>query len=173
MTLIDLIKKVDEKTATNNDLFEYYQVKNEDGFIFALEEKTKEAKNQTDLLSTSFAFIYEARSKKDFNPIEELYYFYAVILKGLYGIDSDEVKAIAYTLGTFKTVMFLDKILNNKDEVVFFKKLYHNYLDRKENIYFKIIDMFEHLQTLIADFKPEKIEEITKELMTKLAEFKG
>jgi hypothetical protein len=172
MTLKELTAKIEEKTATKKDLFEFYQIKNEEVLLFALEEKMKDVKQNSDLLNTSFTFIYEARKKKEFNPLEELYFFYAVLVKALYNIDSDEVRAMSSLLGTFKTIMMLDELLENKKEVIFFKKMYKNYVERTESVYVKLNDFMAALTKVIEDFSPEKLEKITKELSEKFAQLK-
>jgi hypothetical protein len=166
MTIQEILQKVDNKTAAKKDLFEYYGVKNEEALQFAFEEKFKEPKLNGDYLNSTFEFIYEVRQKEKYNPIEEAYVYYAMILKALYDLDSDELKVIASILGAFKTVMLLEKILINKEEVVFFEKMYKKYLEKTENIYIKLNQILGSVNKLINDFDPKQLEKFSMELQS-------
>jgi DNA repair ATPase RecN len=79
-------------------------------------------------------------------------------------MDSDELKILAATIGAFKTVMLLDKILENKDEVLFFKKMYKQYVERIENIYIKLNDILASINKILTDFDPKQLEGFSEDL---------
>jgi hypothetical protein len=164
MTKKEILEKIDAKQAGKEDLLKYYEIKNEEQLEFALEEKLRVITQSGDFLNSAFKFIYETRQKQTYNPIEESYVFYAMLLQGLYGIDSDELKILAATIGAFKTVMLLDKILENKDEVLFFKKMYKQYVERIENIYIKLNDILGSINKILTDFDPKQLEGFSEDL---------
>jgi hypothetical protein len=164
MTKKEILEKIDAKQAGKEDLLKYYEIKNEDQLEFALEEKLRVITQSGDFLNSAFKFIYETRQKQIYNPIEESYLFYAMLLQGLYGMDSDELKILAATIGAFKTVMLLDKILENKDEVLFFKKMYKQYVEKIENIYIKLNDILGSINKILIDFDPKQLEGFSEDL---------
>jgi hypothetical protein len=164
MTKKEILEKIEAKQAGKEDLLKYYQIKSEEQLEFALEEKLRVVTQSGDFLNSAFKFIYETREKQTYNPIEESYVFYAMLLQGLYAIDSDELKILAATIGAFKTVMLLDKILENKDEVLFFKKMYKQYVERIENIYIKLNDILASINKILTDFDPKQLEGFSEDL---------
>jgi hypothetical protein len=164
MTKEEILNKIDAKQAGKEDLLKYYEIKNEDQLEFALAEKLKEVNQSGDFLNSAFKFIYETRKKEVYNPIEEAYVFHAMILQGLYGIDSDELKILAATIGAFKTVMILDDLLDNKPEVLFFKKMYKQYVEKIESIYIKLNDILTSVNKVLTDFDPKQLEGFSKDL---------
>jgi hypothetical protein len=164
MTKKEILEKIDAKQAGKEDLLKYYEIKNEDQLEFALEEKLRVITQSGDFLNSAFKFIYETRERQIYNPIEESYVFYAMLLQGLYGIDSEELKILAATIGAFKTVMLLDKILENKNEVLFFKKMYKQYVERIENIYIKLNDILASINKILTDFDPKQLEGFSEDL---------
>ena len=168
MTKQEILNKIDNKQASKEDLLKYYQIKNEEQLEFALEEKLRIITQSGDFLNSAFKFIYETRQKQNYNPIEELYVFYAMILQALYNLDSDELKILAATLGAFKTVMLLDRILENKDEVVFFKKMYKQYVEKIESVYIKLNDILASVNKILNDFDPKQLEKFSGDLQKAL-----
>jgi DNA repair ATPase RecN len=164
MTKQEILEKVDAKQVTKEDLLKYYQIKKDEQLEFALEEKLRIVTQSGDFLNSAFKFIYETRQRENYNPIEESYVFYAMILQGLYGIDSDELKILAATIGAFKTVMLLDKILQNKDEVLFFKNMYKQYVEKIENVYIQLNKILNSLNKILTDFDPKQLEGFSKDL---------
>lgn len=172
MTKEEILKKIDEKVATKQDLFLYYGIKNEESLEFALEEKFKVVTESGDFLSSTFPFIYEARKQEVYNPIQEMYIYYVMVLKGLYNVDSDELKILAGTIGAFKAVMLLSKILDQKEEVIFFKKLLKEYVERVENVYFKLNQILASINKILTDFNPEQLEKFSGDLQKALGNLK-
>jgi Na+/glutamate symporter len=160
----EILNKIDNKQATIGDLLNYYEIKNEEQLEFALAEKLKQVNQSGDFLNSAFKFIYETRKKETYNPIEETYVFYAMVLQGLYGIDSDEIKILAATIGAFKTVMLLEIILENKNEVLFFKKMYKQYIEKIENVYLKLNDILASVNKILTDFDPKQLEGFSEDL---------
>jgi len=172
MTKEEILKKIDEKLATKEDLFLYYGIKNEQSIEFALEEKFKTVNQSGDFLSSTFPFIYEARKQEVYNPIQEKYIFYVMILKGLYDMDSDELKILAGTIGAFKTIMLLSKILDQKEEVIFFNQLLKQYIEKVESVYFKLNQILTSVNKILTDFSPEQLERFSGDLQKALGNLK-
>jgi hypothetical protein len=168
----ELIQKIENKAFTQQDLLVYYGVKTVEALEFALEEKFKEVTQTGDFLNSGFRYVYESRKANEYNPIEEKYIFYAMVLQGLYNIGSDEIRIIAAGIGAFKTVMLLDKILGQKEEVIFFEKMYQKYVQRIENVYLKLNDILGSLNKVLNDFNPEQLEKFSGELQKALGNLK-
>lgn len=168
----EILKKVDEKIATKEDLFLYYGIRNEEAIEFALDEKLKTITQSGDFLSSTFSFIYEARKQEMYNPIQEMYIYYVMLLKGLYDIDSDELKILTGTIGAFKTIILLSKILDQKEEVIFFKKMFTQYVERIENVYFKLNEILTSFNKILTEFNPEQLEKFSGELQKALGNLK-
>jgi hypothetical protein len=164
MTKEQVLQKIEEKIFTEKDLMEYYQIKSLDALEFALEEKFKVVTKKGDFLNSAFSYIYTNRIQQDYNPIQERYFFYAMVLQGLYGIDSDEITIIAYIIGAFKTVMLLEKLLEKKEEVIFFQKLYNQYIEKTESVYLKLNELLSIVNNIFKDFKVDDLEKYTLEL---------
>jgi ERCC4-related helicase len=166
------IQKIENKTFLQEDLLAYYQIKTVEALEFALEEKFKQVTQTGDFLNSAFKYVYDSRKVDQYNPIEEKYIFYAMILQGLYNLDSDEIRIIAAGIGAFKTVMLLDKILGQKEEVVFFEHMYKKYIERIENVYLKLNDILGSLNKFLNDFNPEQLEKFSGELQKALGNLK-
>jgi hypothetical protein len=134
MTLEEALAKIKEGKFLEEDLFEYFGVKNMNGLESALEYKLSKVSVNNDYIGTSFKYIYQQRSKDEYNPLEENYLMLAMILKAFYDIESDELKVLADGIGVFKTIYILNNILKDKPEANYFKELYKQYIDRQEAI---------------------------------------
>lgn len=161
MTLQQALEKVKQKEFLEEDLFTYFKVKNMDGLESALAQKFTKLEINNDYIGSAFKFIYQQRSKKEYNPLEENYLMIAMILKAFYNIESDELKLIAEAIGIFKTVYLLTKLLEEKEEVIYFKELYKQYIDRYEAIGIVMKESFDDLnQFLVSKTKDMKIEDV-------------
>lgn len=164
MTLEELKKLADDQELTKDKLFEYYGVKNEDGFDIVFENRMK-LDIQGEFLNNSFATIYEGSFPgKTYNPMREKFLFYGFALRGLYNFPIDEFNLIASALGLFATILKIDKIFGNKDEVIYFKQMYDLYLQRTQNISVYIDDAINQLVIFI----DEKIKDIEQGNLDKL-----
>lgn len=161
MTLQEALEKVKQNEFLEEDLFAYFKVKNMDGLESALAQKFMKPEINNDYIGSAFKFIYQQRSKKDYNPLEENYLMIAMILKAFYNIESDELKLIAEGIGIFKTVYLLTKLLEEKEEVIYFKQLYKQYIERYEAIGIVMKEGFDDLNDfLISKTKDMKIEDV-------------
>jgi hypothetical protein len=161
MTLQEALEKVKQNQFTEEDLFTYFKVKNIDGLEAALNQKISKTEINNDYIGSAFKFIYQQRAKKEYNPLEENYLMIAMILKAFYNIESDELKLIAEAIGIFKTVYMLTKLLEEKEEVIYFKQLYKQYIERYEAIGIVMKEGFDDLNDfLISKSKELKIDDL-------------
>lgn len=161
MTLQEALEKVKENKFLEEDLFAYFKVKNIDGLESALGQRFTKLEINNDYIGSAFKFIYQQRSKQEYNPLEENYLMIAMILKAFYNIESDELKLIAEAIGIFKTVYLLTKLLQEKEEVIYFKELYKQYVERHEAIGIVMKESFNDLnEFLISKTKDMKIEDV-------------
>lgn len=132
---VDILKEVvAEKELTEKDLFNKIGVKNFEGFESFLEMSFEKPKLSPSFLEDSFRYIYEARSKETYNPIEERYMLHGAIASAIYGFDLEIISLMSKVFGAFKTVFLLEKYLNNKEEAEYFKQLYKDYVNNKESL---------------------------------------
>jgi hypothetical protein len=161
MTLQEALEKVKQNQFLEEDLFNYFKVKNIDGLEAALGQRFIKAEINNDYVVSSFKFIYQQRAKKEYNPLEENYLMIAMILKAFYNMESEELKLIAEGIGLFKTVYILTKLLEEKEEVIYFKQLYKQYIERYEAIGIVMKESFDDLnEFLISKTKDMKIEDV-------------
>ena len=66
--------------------------------------------------------------------------FYGIVAEGIYGVPMDEISILNGYFGPFKVLMMLELILADKPEVLFFQKLYKQYIARKEDMTYVLIN---------------------------------
>jgi hypothetical protein len=169
MTKEELLKKVEDDKITKEDVLEYFQVKNIDGLSFALEEMTKDLNVNLDYINTSFSFIYAAKEKEMYNPVEEKFYYYSMILAGLYSIDTKLVNAIARGIGVFQTIMILDKSFSQREEVKYYENLYNDYVAQRQSLAIILSeiskDLLEFLEAKVSNLKLEDLQTLGKKIL--------
>jgi ERCC4-related helicase len=168
MTKEEILQKAENKTIKEKDLLDYYKIKNIESLEFALEETFKEVTQTGDFLNAAFKYIYNSRLSKDYNPIEEKYFFYAMVVQGFYNFAAEEIRIIASVIGAFQTVMLLERLLENKQEVVFFTKMYKQYVEKIESPYLKLNEILSSVNKVLVDFSPEKLEKFSEDLKVAL-----
>jgi hypothetical protein len=146
MTKEEAMQLIEKKEFTIKDLFEVYSVKNIEGLEAYLEMRFDNIDVNNEYLVNSFKFIFETRDSENFNPLEEKYRYYAMILPGLFGMTPDNMQILVAGLGLFKTILILEKLLQEKEEVKYFDYLYKQYINemysigRTANKYVKLLD---------------------------------
>jgi hypothetical protein len=175
MTKEQIIEKITKNTVTEQDLFEYYGVKNIQGFEMALEEKIKEPKVNIEYINGAFKFIFEAREQEEYNPLQEKYYFFSSLFPALYGISAEEINIIVRAFGLYKAMMVLETVLENKKEVIYFKHLYKMYEDKRGNVALmlqKSLDNFIKLvDTRTKDMDMEKLKQLGETVLGEMNKF--
>jgi hypothetical protein len=134
MKLEELLEKVENDTIAKEHIFEYFQVKNIEGFELVFEDLAKNLKVSLEYINTSFPFIFTAREKENFNPIEEKFYYYSTVLPGLYGIEQKLINAIARAFGVFETILMFERIFKHKEEIKYYDSLYKNYVEHRQSL---------------------------------------
>jgi hypothetical protein len=146
MTKEEVMQLIEKKEFTQKELFEFYEVRNIEGLETYLEGRFDIIDVNNEYLVNSFKFIFETRESEAFNPLEERYRYYAMLLPGLFGINPDNMQILVAGLGLFKTILILDKLLQEKEEVKYFNNLYKEYVNemysigRTANKYVKLLD---------------------------------
>ena len=146
MTKEEAMQLIEKKEFTQKELFEFYEVRNIQGLETYLESRFDVIDVNNEYLVNSFKFIFETRESEAFNPLEERYRYYAMLLPGLFGINPDNMQILVAGLGLFKTILILDKLLQEKEEVKYFNNLYKEYVNemysigRTANKYVKLLD---------------------------------
>jgi len=146
MTKEEVLQLVQKGELTEKEMLEFYEVKNRQGLETLFEMKFDKLDFNNEFLVNSFKFMFETREGDQFNPLEEKYRHYAMILPGLFGIPSEHVQILVAGLGLFAAMMMLDKLLKEKEEVQYFNGLYEEYkkemysIGRTANKYVKLLD---------------------------------
>jgi hypothetical protein len=173
MTKEEVMQLIEKKEFTQKELFEFYEVKNIDGLEAYLENRFDAVDVNNEYLVNSFKFIFETRESESFNPLEEKYRYYAMILPGLFGINPDNMQILVAGLGLFKTILILDKLLQEKEEVKYFDYLYKQYIQemysigRTANKYVKLLDK------TLSDFLSKNGTESLSKLLEQFLEARG
>jgi hypothetical protein len=163
MTLEEALQKVEKKEFKEADLFQYFGVKNKDGFEVYLEDKLSRPMVNNDYIISSFKFIYDQRLKDNYNPVEEEYLMTAMILKSFYMIDSDELKLIADVYGAFRAVFMVNNFVKDIAEINYFKGMYKHYVEKHESVAEVLKNSFKDLNDfLISKTKDLDIEDLKK-----------
>lgn len=134
MTREEILKKIELQQAEEKDLFDYLGVRNIEGVEAALEEKFSKPEPNMNYIYEGFEFIYKARLQEKYSPLEEKYRYYSIVLPAFYGTQANETAIITGTLGVFQGLMFLEKLLKDKEEVKYFDELYKTYMQKKSDI---------------------------------------
>ena len=140
MELKELLEKAKNKTITKEEVFEHFGVKNIEGLEVAVAQKFDKPKDNLSYLDGSLQYIYATRENEDYSPIEENYMFYGIVAEGIYGVSMDEISILSGYFGPFKVLMMLESILSDKPEVIFFKKLYNQFIERKEDMTYVLMN---------------------------------
>lgn len=151
MTREEILKKIELQQAEEKDLFEYLGVRNIEGVEAALEEKFSKPEPNMNYIYEGFEFIYKARLQEKYSPLEEKYRYYSIVLPAFYGTQANESAIITGTLGVFQGLMFLEKLLKDKEEVKYFDELYKTYLSRKNDVGIILEENFDKLNKLIEE----------------------
>lgn len=175
MTKEQIVEKLEKDTIKAEDVYAYYEVRNIDGLEIALEQKLKVVKVNDEYINGSFKFIFEAKEKEEYNPIQEKYYFFSTMLPALYGTSSEEVSILIRGIGLFQTMMLLDKILAGKPEVEYYKHLYNMYQEKQFSLALTIQSGLEGLLKLLEErtknLNMEDLKELGKNVLGELDKF--
>jgi hypothetical protein len=170
MTKEEVLQMIENKEFTLKKMLEFYEVKNQDGLEAYLESRFDKVEINNQYLVSSFKFMFETREKEDYNPIEEKYRYYAMVLPGLFGVPSEHLEILSAGMGLFAALMMLDKLLQNKEEVKYFNGLYQEYIKemysvgRTANKYVKLLD--KTLSEFLENNGKEKLAELVKEFVS-------
>jgi hypothetical protein len=91
-----------------------------------------------------------------------------MVVQGFYNFAAEEIRIIASVIGAFQTVMLLERLLENKQEVVFFTKMYKQYVEKIESPYLKLNEILSSVNKVLVDFSPEKLEKFSEDLKVAL-----
>jgi hypothetical protein len=152
MTILEAVELLKQDKFQEKELLEYFQIKSLDGLEPALELKFDKENYNEKFISASFKFIAETRFLDIYNPLEEQYRFYSMVLPGLYGIYSEELQLLAVVLGLFQTVMILDGMLKDKPAVKYFKQLYVEYVKTEMSLEKIVNKAFKELDVKLTGF---------------------
>jgi hypothetical protein len=166
MTKEEILERIEKGVVDQTDLFDYYKIKNLEGLEMVIEEKIKKVKVNLEYLNGAFEFIFTARTKEAFNPLEEKFYFYSMLFPSLYGVALDEVNIIVRSLGLFQSCFMFDKIFENKSEYKYFQKLYQMFIDTKNSPRVLVDEYFNKVSTLVKN----SIEELNIEKLQKVSD---
>lgn len=155
MTIQEAVQLMKEEKFTEKELLEYYDIKSLDGLESVLELKFDKESYNEKFINQSFEFIFETRKSEKYNPLEEKYRFYSMVLPGLFGIYPEEVQMLSIVLGLFQTMMILENILKNKPSVIYFTNLYDQYVKTELSIEKIIMFSLKDLDVKISKFLTE------------------
>jgi hypothetical protein len=96
--------------------------------------------------------------------VEERFYYFSLLLPGLYGFLPEDINLIGRSLGAFEAIMMLDRVFEDRDEIKYYEKLYQKYLTNKNNV---ALLLDKHLEN-ISKFLVEKLQNIKMEDLEKL-----
>jgi hypothetical protein len=172
----ELLEKLKaEGPISKEDLFAYFNVKNVEGLEVVLYDKSKEAKVNMEYINSSFVILYQLRKKEFYNPVEERFYFFSLILPGLYGFLPEEVNLLGRSLGVFEAIMFLDSVFEEKAEIKYYEKMYQNFINNKNDLSIflerQVDTVYEFLSEKMKDLKMEDLEKLGKNIMGELNNF--
>jgi hypothetical protein len=156
MTKEEILKKIELQQAEEKDLFEYYGIRNKEGLELVLEEKFSKPLVNINYIYQGFDFIYKCRLEENYNPMEEKFRYFSIVLPAFYQMETIEVAIITGTMGVFEGIMFLDNLLKDRVEVKYFDNLYKLYLNRKADVGIILEENFNKLNKLI-DEKMSKL----------------
>jgi hypothetical protein len=176
MTLEELLQTVEENKTTQEDVLKYFEVRNLDGLEIILEEKAAKPVFRLEFINESFEYIYAARNKEKYNPIEEEFFSFLAALPGLFDIEPEEINAIAKGLGLMETIIMLDKIFSKTKEFKYFEKMYAKYVAEKTNMY-KLLDrsineLTKFLDDKIGNLNMDDLKKMGDELVSGLSKIK-
>lgn len=134
MTKEEVLETIAKNEFTLAKMFEFYEVKNQDGLEAYFETRFDKVDFNNEYVINAFKFMFETRQKEDFNPLEEKYRYYAMVLPGIYGIPSEHVEILVAGMGLFTAMIMLEKLLQGKVEVEYFNKLYKEYINEMYSI---------------------------------------
>lgn len=134
MLINEIQKKIKDKTATEQDLFQYFGVKNMEGLESFFYERFKQEKHNNDYLISGFKSIFNDLTYETYNPLQEEYMFYFIVTKGIYDFSSDDYNLLVDIFGIFKVIQIMRAALEDKDAVKLYRVLYKNYLDKTFNM---------------------------------------
>lgn len=170
MTKEEVLEIIEKNEFTLEKMFEFYEVKNIDGLEAYLESRFDNIAVNNEYLVNSFKFMFETREKEDFNPLEEKYRYYAMILPGVFSIPSEHVEILVAGMGLFPAIMMLERLLQEKPEVQYFNKLYKEYTTEMYSIgraTQKLIKLVEKtLDEFIKDNGAEKLRTIVQDFIS-------
>lgn len=169
MTKEEVLQLIEKNEFTIKEMFAFYGVKNIDGLEAYFESVFDKMDVNNEYIINSFKFIFSVREGENFNPLEERYRFYGMILPGLYGIPTEHLQILVAGLGLFKAVFMLDKLLQQKEEVKYFNELYKEYMNemysigRTANKYVKFLD--KTLSEFLAKNGKETVQKLLQEFL--------
>lgn len=169
MTKEEVLQLIEKNEFTQKELFQFYEVKNLDGLEAYFESVFDKLEVNNEYLINSFKFMFATREGEDFNPLEEKYRYYGMVLPGLYGIPTEHLQILVAGLGLFKAIFMLDKMLQNKEEIKYFNGLYKEYVQemysigRTANKYVKLLD--KTLSEFLAKNGKETVQKLLQEFL--------
>jgi hypothetical protein len=170
MTKEEVLKMIEAGEFTIKEMYEFYEVKNQAGLETYLESRFDEVNVNNEYVVNSFKFMFETRESEVFNPLEEKYRYYAMVLPGIYSIPSEHVQIMVAGMGLFKAMLMLEKLLQEREEVKYFDSLYKEYIKemysigRTANKYVKLLD--KTLSEFLSNNGKETIEKLVKDFIS-------
>ena len=177
MTKEEILQKIQNEEVTQEDLFNYYGVRNMQGLEIALEDKFLVPQVNINYVVQGFEFIYKARLDDDYNPLEEKFRYLSILLPAFYGMETNDATIIIRPLGIFEGTMFLENLIKDKPEVKYFNELYEKFLDRKKDIGILLEENFDKLNKFIGEkltnLKMEDLKDLGKTVMVEIEKLNG
>jgi len=176
MTLEELNDKVKKDEIKTEDIFQYFGVRNMEGLEMAIEEKARVVAPRIDYINASFPFIFAAREGQ-YNPVQEKFFYFTTVLPSFYDIQPEEVNAMARAFGVFPTILMLDRIFKDREEIKYYNELLKDYYEYKESLSrvmqegFKDIAKF--LDNKLKDFKLEDLQNLGDKVLGEVSNLRN
>lgn len=136
MDYTKLIELMEKEDLTREDVFEFYNVKNENELLKLINDNFSKLNIQlNDTLGyISPEMIYDFATVESHNIFYEKLMVISYFLRAFSGYTAEMIKSFVVGVGLIQFVFTAEKTLNDKEEFSFFKKSYQEY---KQDKYFK------------------------------------
>lgn len=177
MKLEELNKK---ENVTEQEVFDYFEVEDKEELKSFIMNKCVNADSSNDIngdmLYVGLDQIYERFEESEYNTIQERTMFFAVVLNAFGILNISEFMLMVSAVSPFEILVILERELGEKEEIVYYRKLYNEYKANQEKISLIVKNSLERFNILleenIQDFDPEKLDSLVSQAQKDLEKLK-
>lgn len=175
MKLEELSKK---DNATKEEILNYFEIKSPKEALVYIENKIFQSTEEdidNAVLYQGLERVLETSVNTDHNPISERLALINIFLQGYYNIDMRETSLFIDLLGAYNYLRRVESILQEKEEFIYYEKLYNKLVERRSDIGLTVNEFLGKLEEKVdsLDISEDKIDQLAEEARQNIEKIKN